>query len=181
MSHTSHDTEEDTPTGRNPLERIAKLGVHVAAIILQVAAVGLVVNALYRYTIGGGFALITEASRFSLLIVVFLGLAGTHIVGGHVRVELFLSAIPARLRALLVNYIVPVVSIFYLSVLGWSGWTATAQMFANGTTTPSRPYILMWPIASVIPLGCGLLILILLLHLVRHVFRLKSDPAATQD
>lgn len=182
MSHNSgHSDDTIEPIGQNPLEKIATGAVHVAALILQIAAVALVVNAAYRYTVGGGFTLISEATRFSLLIVVFLGLAGTHIVGGHVRVDLLLSALPDRAKELIAGYLVPVASIFYLCLLGWSGWVATAQMFAQGTTTPSQPYITLWPIASVIPIGCGLLILILLLHLARRISRAKTRDLTTQD
>lgn len=182
MSHNpGHSDDTVQPIGRNPLEKIATAAVHAAAIILQVAAVALVVNAVYRYTVGGGFALISEATRFSLLIVVFLGLAGTHIVGGHVKVDLLLSALPHRVRNLTDGYLVPVASILYLGLLGWSGWMATSQMFAAGTTTPSQPYITLWPIVAVIPLGCGLLILILLLHLLRRIFRAKTRDLTTQD
>jgi TRAP-type C4-dicarboxylate transport system permease small subunit len=107
------------------------------------------------------------------ILVVFLGLAGTHVVGGHVRVELLLQALPKRLQSLLTDFLVPLVSILFLGLLGWSGWVATAQMFALGTTTPSRPAILLWPIAAVVPAGCVLLILLLVLNLVRR-FRSRN-------
>lgn len=163
---------------RGLLERIATAAVHVAALLLQIAAVALVVNAVYRYTVGGGFAVISEATRFSLLIVVFLGLAGTHIVGGHVKVELLIGALPQRLQSLLAGYLVPVVSIFYLGLLGWAGWIATAQMFKHGTTTPSPPHITLWPIALVIPLGCGLLAVILLRQMLGRLLSARSGAPA---
>lgn len=149
--------------------RIATAGVHIGAILLQITAVLLVVNALYRYTIGGGFPIITEITRFALLYIVFLALAGTHLIGGHVRVELALMNLPARLRSLIEGYLVPLGSIFYLSLLGWAGWVTARNMFFLGTTTPSRPAILLWPVVGVIPLGCGLLIVLLLLQLYRRV------------
>jgi TRAP-type C4-dicarboxylate transport system permease small subunit len=173
MSDDHGHIADERALGRNPIERIAAGAVHVAAILLQLAAVALVVNAVYRYTVGGGFPIIAESSRFALLLVVFLGLAGTHVVGGHVRVELLLQALPKRLQSLLTDFLVPLVSILFLGLLGWSGWVATAQMFALGTTTPSRPAILLWPIAAVVPAGCVLLILLLVLNLVRR-FRSRN-------
>jgi len=163
-----HEADREA-SGRNPIERIAKAAVHVAAILLQLAAVALVVNAVYRYTLGGGFLIIAEGTRFALLLVVFLGLAGTHAVDGHVRVELLLQALPARLRGFLLDFLIPLASIFFLVLLAWSGWVATEQMFAQGTTTPTRPAILLWPIAAVVPAGCALLILLLLLNLFRRI------------
>ncbi len=182
MSHNTGPSDDSTePVGNNPLEKLAKAAVHVAAIILQIAAVALVVNAFYRYTVGGGFSVIDEGTRFSLLIVVFLGLAGTHIVGGHVKVDLLLSALPRRAMSLINGYLVPVASMLFLGMLGWSGWAATVQMYKQGTTTPSQPYITMWPINAVIPFGCGLLILILLLHLLRRISRALSRDVSAQD
>ncbi len=182
MSHNNSHSDDSVETaGNNPLEKIATGAVHVAAIVLQIAAVALVVNAIYRYTVGGGFPTIDEGARFSLLIVVFLGLAGTHIVGGHVKVDLLLSALPKRLTSVINGYLVPITSILFLAMLAWSGWVSTLQMYQHGTTTPSQPYITMWPISSVIPFGCVLLILILLLHLLRRISRDLSRDVNSQD
>lgn len=182
MSHNNgHTNDSVEPVGNNPLEKIASGAVHVAAIVLQIAAVALVVNATYRYTLGGGFPVIDEGARFSLLIVVFLGLAGTHIVGGHVKVDLLLSALPRRAKVIINGYLVPLASMLFLSLLGWSGWVSTLQMYKRGTTTPSQPYITMWPLNAVIPFGCALLFLILLLHLLRRVSRAISRNVSAQD
>lgn len=175
----SDDTVE--PVGNNPLEKLATAVVHVAAVILQVAAVALVVNAIYRYTVGGGFPVIDEGARFSLLIVVFLGLAGTHIVGGHVKVDLLLAVLPKRVTSAINGYLVPLGSMLFLGLLGWSGWKSTLQMYLRGTTTPSQPYITLWPISAVIPFGCGLLILLLLLHLMPRISRDLSRDRRAQD
>ncbi len=182
MSHSTNAPEnpaDAAPSG--PVEKVAGFAVHVAAIVLQVAAVALVINALYRYTLGGGFPVITEVTRFALLIIVFLGLAGTHVVGGHVRVEILLTNLPAWLRRTFEGYLVPVVSIFYLSLLGWAGWLATVQMFNHGTTTPTRPFIVLWPFASVIPIGCALLIIVLIVHLLRRIFGATARGAGRPD
>lgn len=182
MSHNNgHSDEPVEPVGKNPLEKLATASVHVAAIILQIAAVALVVNAIYRYTVGGGFPTIDESARFSLLIVVFLGLAGTHIVGGHVKVDLLLSTLPKRVMSIINGYLVPVGSMLFLGLLGWSGWVSTLQMYRHGTTTPSQPYITLWPISAVIPFGCALLMLILLLHLLRRISRDLSRDVNSQD
>lgn len=169
---TKHDKSQDKKVDpqRSPLERVATGAAHVGAVLLQIAAVALVVNAIYRYTVGGGFLIISEATRFTFLLVVFLGLAGTHLAGGHVRVEILLSALPKRVQTPLLGYIVPVVSIFFLSLLAWSGWVATEQMYAYGTTTPTRPAILLWPIAAVVPAGSALLIVLLIIDFVRQLF-----------
>jgi TRAP-type C4-dicarboxylate transport system permease small subunit len=179
--HKGHSDDSVEPVGNNPLEKIASGAVHVAAIVLQIAAVALVVNAIYRYTVGGGFPVIDEGARFSLMIVVFLGLAGTHIIGGHVKVDLLLSALPKRAKVIINGYLVPLASMFFLALLGWSGWVSTLKMYNLGTTTPSQPYITMWPLSAVIPFGCGLLFLILLLHLLRRISRAFTRDVSTQD
>lgn len=168
--------EHDIESGNVPetkeqgfLASISNAAVHVGAVLLQITAVALVINALYRYTIGGGFMILSEGSRFVLLVVVFLGLAGTHLSGGHVKVEILMSALPHRIRSVLEGYLVPVVSIVFLALIIWSGWVATMQMYAHGTTTPTRPAILLWPLAAVVPLGAGLLVLVLLGQLLRRL------------
>ncbi|MDP2780073.1 TRAP transporter small permease [Devosia sp.] len=175
MTPAKQSDDEAQQAPATGVEKLAVAGVHLAAIILQVAAVALVVNAVYRYTVGGGFGVITEVTRFALLVVVFLGLAGTHLVSGHVQVEIALASLPQRFRDMLEGYVIPVMSGLYLAFLGWAGWVATVQMFQSGTTTPSRPAILMWPFAAVVPLGCGLLIVILLVQVFRRVTRRRAS------
>lgn len=153
------------------LMRWAATGLaHIGAILLQVAAVGIVVNAVYRYSLGGGFPLITETTRFVLLVVVFLGLAGTHLVGGHVQVELLLTKAGPRLREVIDGYLVPVVSLFFLGLVFYAGGESALNMFHYGTTTPSRPAVLLWPFMAVVPLGSALLMLVLVAGLIRRVF-----------
>ena len=163
---TSSDAKHEPARSLRP---IADAAAHVAAFLMQVTAVGVLINAIYRYALGGRFSLVSELANFSLFVVVFLGLAATHLTGGNVRVELLLSLVKDRQRAFIDAFIVPLGSLLFLGLITYAGAEMTWIMFENGTTTPSRPAILMWPIMAVMPVGCSFLILILAIQFVSRL------------
>ncbi len=178
MEHQEKGAERDLGEAARdiprPLRWVSGVFLHIAAILLQLVAVGIVVNAVYRYSLGGGFPLITETTRFVLMVVVFLGLAGTHLAGGHVRVELLVTRLKGRIRGLLEGYLVPLSSLLFLGLIFYAGGQTTQNMFQYGTTTPSRPAVLLWPFMAVVPLGTGLLMVLLLIGLVRRILGRRS-------
>lgn len=186
MERHRHDASGSVEAGEMDdvppvLRGMAHVFVHVGALLLQLAAAGIVINAVYRYTLGGGFPLITETTRFVLMVVVFLGLAGTHLAGGHVQVELLKTRAGPRLSRAMNGFLVPVVSLFFLALIFYAGWTSTMSMFQYGTTAPSRPAVLLWPFMAVVPLGAGLLMLVLVTGLTRRLFgRGAQDPGTSE-
>ena len=62
-----------------------------------------------------------ESSSYLLAVFILLGVAYTYQVGGHVRVTMFVSRLPARI-AIGVSIITTLLSLFIVAVLAWQGW-----------------------------------------------------------
>lgn len=168
----------DQPDVPRVIRRTAVLATHLAAILLQVAALAIVVNAVYRYTIGGGFAIVSELGRFTLMWMVFLALAGTHLAGGHVRVELLVSRLGPRAGAILTNWVVPLASLGFLGLILRASWHATLTMVARGTQLPSNPPLPMWPLMAVVPFGTTLLMVVIVSGLLRRLTASRTGGPA---
>ncbi len=62
-----------------------------------------------------------EISSYMLAIFVLLGVAYTHQVKGHVRVEMFIKWLPRQVRNSL-DVVTTLLSLFIVIILAWQGW-----------------------------------------------------------
>jgi TRAP-type C4-dicarboxylate transport system permease small subunit len=156
---------EDSLWNKNKRYRITyfigRAGVHMAAGLLFFVMLAIVVNSADRYIFGGGIHLIIESAKFVMLFVVFLGLAGTHLVSGHVSVDLLLSHLSDRTNEILRRYFVPAATLIYLCFIFYSGWVVTWRLFADGVVSTGVIPIPLGPMLAVMPFGCLLMIVVL--------------------
>ena len=141
----------------------------MAAGLLFIVMLAIVFNSADRYIFGGGIHLIIESAKFVMLFVVFLGLAGTHLVSGHVSVDLLLSHLSDRTNDRLRRYFVPAVTLIYLCLIFYSGLVVTWRLFADGVVSTGIIPIPLGPMLAVMPFGCLLMILVLVAEC-KHFF-----------
>lgn len=165
----------DASSGNGLIGKLAQFAMHIAAGLLFITMLAIVVNAGIRYTVGGGVHMILELSGFIFMWLIFLGLAGTYLVGGHVTVEALLSQVSPRARSVMEGLIVPVVAGGYTLVIGIAGATVTHQLFAEGTLTDGVIPLLLWPVMIIMPIGCALLLLALLKVIHKGQWRQVED------
>jgi TRAP-type C4-dicarboxylate transport system permease small subunit len=107
--------------------------------------------------------------------LVFMGLAYTERLGGHIRMELIVSFLPKRLLwtfeliSVLVALFVVGVLTYYTGTHAWRSWT-------SGDSTMDAQ-IVLWPSKLIVSLSLGLLFVRLVVELWGYV-RLIIDPEA---
>ncbi|MEX1351488.1 MAG: TRAP transporter small permease [Desulfobacterales bacterium] len=99
-----------------------------------------------------------ELSSYLLAVFILLGVAYTYQVGGHVRVTMFVSRLPARI-AIGVSIITTLLSLFIIAVLAWQGWVLgwEEKTVSEQLRIPELPFRLLVFLAAV-SLGIELLI-----------------------
>ena len=140
---------------------VCRAGVHVAAGLLVLTMLAIVVNSFDRYVFGGGIHLIIELAQFVMLFVVFLGLAGTHLVAGHVSVDLLLTHLNDRTNDILRRYFVPVATLIYICLIFYSGLSTTYHLLKDGVLSTGTIPIPLGPMLAIMPIGCLLMIAVL--------------------
>lgn len=138
---------------------VAMIGMHLAAALLMFTMVAMSVNAVLRYGFDTNLHIITELSGFAFLFMIFLGAAGTFLVGGHISVELVVGQLPGRLRLIVRDILMGLVGIGYVGLLIWAGSEATWQFFKTGAASSGTTPIPYWIVLAIMPLGAGLLLL----------------------
>lgn len=114
-----------------------------------------------------------ETGQFLLMGYFMLGGAYAMQMGSSVRMDVFYSAWPARVRAA-VDVITILAVLVYLGVLMWGGIESLqyAIEFNERRSGVWRPY--MWPVKAVMLAGIVLMILQCLCFLIRDLYRLRG-------
>lgn len=149
----------------NILRRICTFGIHAAAIVVVLTMLAIVVNAVFRYFLGGTIYLVIELSGFIFLWIIFLAVAGTYLASGHVTVELVSDLMPPRLRHFVTNVVMTVFAIVYAAMIGWAGIVVTRDLIADHETSTGLTQFLLWPVFIIMPMGCFFLLLALIYRL----------------
>lgn len=110
-----------------------------------------------RFVVGHSVAWASEVPEHVYLIIVFLGMAYTTRVAGHVSMDVVVERISRRARALLgiiTSFIAGGVSGF----LTWQLAVTTKQAFVERWTTAALIGVIEWPFYLIATLGCFLMV-----------------------
>jgi TRAP-type mannitol/chloroaromatic compound transport system permease small subunit len=113
----------------------------------------------YSYEIGMSF----------LLACVVLAIAGLQRLGKHLRVDFITNRFSEGVQATLLDIFVPILALFYVSILTWQSWNVAWYSFQIHELSQSAWQEPLFPVKFVVPVGAGLLWLILLAQLIRGV------------
>ena len=115
-------------------------------------------DVLARYGLGAPIKGAYEINEIMFLSAVFLGLAYTQLYKGHVRVELFVSRLPAKAAIILETILICIALIIY-GLIGWEGLMALIDSIKAGEYRWGLIPIPLWPARLMVPLGTGILCL----------------------
>jgi len=97
-----------------------------------------------------------EVSEYMLAACVFLAAARTHLVDGHVRVDIVLSRLGRRTQSIL-NICTSILAFVYVAILTWESWDVAWRTFQGGWVSATPIMLPLFPAKVLIPVG-GLLL-----------------------
>jgi TRAP-type C4-dicarboxylate transport system permease small subunit len=100
-------------------------------------------------------------SAYYMVAVVFLPLAMIERFNGHIVVELVTQHMPRRIQEVLIG-IVALLSALYFAAFTWRTWGDALNKFAVGESALGTVQVTVWPTRFYLPIGCGLITLVLL-------------------
>ena len=96
--------------------------------------------------------------------------------GEHIRADIFTPLMPKWLVTALNRIVGPVLALIYCSILTWKGWTAAIYSLSIGERSMSVWQEPLGPIKLMIPIGYGLLSLVII-HVICHGIASYSSTA----
>jgi TRAP-type C4-dicarboxylate transport system permease small subunit len=149
-------------------------GIAVAIMMVQVS-----IDAVMRYVFNAPLpGTISFVSHYYMLIVVFLPLAAPEWKSGHISVDIVTNQFPDWLNRHIARWTHLYGAAIYAAITYASWGEAVAKFNTSARVIDSNLSILIWPGYFMLPIGCGLMTLVLLFRF----FESWSSPRpATAD
>lgn len=155
------------------IDRVIEHVSHMALLISGVLI--LIMSWLSTYGVGRRYLLHNpepysyELSTIFLVACVILAVAGIQRYGRMLRVDFVTNRFSKNVQDILSDILVPVLALFYVVLITWQGWNAAWYSLKINEISQSAWREPWWPTKMVVPVGSGLLCLVLLAQLVHGV------------
>lgn len=160
----------------------------VSAVLMALAAIALILMMVQVTLDVAGKYLLTSpvpvtlelVSNYYMVLVVFLPLAAVELKDGHIHVELIHARLPRVGRRILDLVAHALAFVFYSLVMVY-GWESAMKKFAVGEFLMGQYSLIIWPSRFVVPVGCALIAILLVLKFVRDAIRLANPDKDHDD
>jgi len=149
------------------LDRVSKFFAVLSGILVLLMAFTASYGVIRRYLFRSPEPYSYELSTMFLLWTFVLALAYLEKLDGHLRVDFFVVLFPRKLRLFLLNVVGPLLGLVFCSVLTWEGWTVAMYSLEIGERSMSVWAVPLFPVKVLIPVGYGLLCVVLVLKILR--------------
>lgn len=149
------------------LERLSKFFAVLSGILVLLMAFTASYGVIRRYLFKSPEPYSYELSTMFLLWTFVLALAYLEKLDGHLRVDFFVVLLPKKLRLFLLNVVGPLFGLAFCSVLTWEGWKVAMYSLEINEKSMSVWAVPLFPVKIVIPVGYGLLCIVLVLKIIR--------------
>lgn len=137
---------------------LSRIGGLLAVLLLAAAVIIVCQMVVMRYILNASTVWQTEFVIYALVAATFLGSAHVLVEKGHVGVDLLPVTLGGRWQVAL-EILAALLSIAFLAILGWSGWSYFHEAWEGNWTTDTVWALPLWIPLLPFPLGVALLIL----------------------
>jgi TRAP-type C4-dicarboxylate transport system permease small subunit len=122
-----------------------------------------------------------EIDSILMLACVVFAIAYTQKLGRHLRIDLLDRSLPETYRLVLLNVIGPTIGLIFCAVLTWKTWETAWSALQTGEVTRGTWVIPTFPIRIIVPIGTGLLCLVLLNQILRYIASPKGTNQTNKE
>ena len=143
---------------------ISRFMSHIASIILFLMMVLTILDVVLRKLWSKSILGTVEMTEFLLVFVIFLTLAITEIMNGHVKVDLVMSGFSERVQGV-VDMITQLICFILTVLITWSALVYSEKLRVSAEVTQDL-WIPVFPVIYVVAFGCAILCLTLLIKFI---------------
>ena len=163
------------------IERISYYAVYISGLLAVIMAFMATYGVVRRYVLDNPEPYSYELSPMLLVVGIVLAIPYIQRVGRHLRVDILAGRFPEGVQTVLLNILVPLLAIFYLGLMTWHSWADAMHSLEIGEKTYTAWAPPMFPIKIWVPIGVGLLCLVLFAQLCRGIYLLKERIVKTRQ
>jgi TRAP-type C4-dicarboxylate transport system permease small subunit len=158
--------------GDSLLDRITHLSWLFTGALIVLMAFVTGYGVVMRYIFKNPDPYAYEISYICMLACVVFSIAHTQRLGRHLRIDILDRFFSEKVRGIIVNVASPIVGLIFCVPLVWKTWDQAWFALQSGQTTATTG-IPTFPMMVAIPIGVGLLCLVLIVQMVRYFVSLK--------
>jgi TRAP-type mannitol/chloroaromatic compound transport system permease small subunit len=163
------------------IARVSYASVYISGVMAVLMAFLAAYGVIRRYALDDPEPYSYEISTIFLLAGVVLAIPYIQKVGRHLRVDILSNRFPQGVQTILLNIFVPILAIFYISPMTWQSWENACYSLRIGETTYSAWAPPLFPIKIWVPIGVGLLCIVLFAQLIHGLYLLKGSITKTRQ
>jgi TRAP-type mannitol/chloroaromatic compound transport system permease small subunit len=154
--------------------RISYIGVYISGLMAVIMCFLAFYGVFRRYVLNRPEPYSYELSTIFLMVGIVLALPYIQRAGRHLRVDILPNRFPETVQVVLLNLLGPILALFYLVPMTWKSWENawySLQVGERSFSAWAPPY---FPIKVWIPVGVGMLCLVLFSQLIRGIYSLTN-------
>ena len=156
------------------LDRVTRLCWQFGGALIVLMAFVTGYGVFTRYILRNPDPYTYEINCILMLACVVFTIAHTQRLGRHLRIDLMDCYFPEAVRGILLNIVTPIVGLIFCGVLTWKTWEDAWLALQNWQVTRGTLIIPTFPIKMTVPIGAGLLCLILIAQILRYLASLRG-------
>ena len=162
------------------LRKTELLLTYLSAVIILLLMVYVLLEVLMRYAFNSPLPGHLEGAELLLPMIVFFAISYTQARNGHVGMSLVVEVLPIRFQRF-INIFTLGLSILTCAVLAYFGAKQAYFAYEINDVTMTPPYWPIWPSASIVPIGYGLLALRMSLQILQHIAPKRFPEPPPED
>jgi TRAP-type C4-dicarboxylate transport system permease small subunit len=161
------------------LDRITRLSWLFTGALIVLMAFVTVYGVVMRYIFKNPDPYAYEISYICMLACVVFSIAHTQRLGRHLRIDILDRYLSETVRGIILNIVGPIVGLIFCIPLAWKTWEQAWFALQSGQTTGTTG-IPTFPMMVAIPVGVGLLCLVLIAQILRYLASLRTKDVTVK-
>jgi TRAP-type C4-dicarboxylate transport system permease small subunit len=135
-------------------------------------ALAVTYGVLARYAFHSPSIYAMDLTKILMIPALVLSVSYVQRYNRHLQVDFISTRLPEKFRLIVLDLVVPLLALFVGFILVWKGWSSMAYSFSMHETSFSTWAEPLWPVKLTIPIGYGLLCVVIIGQLVQVVAKL---------
>jgi TRAP-type C4-dicarboxylate transport system permease small subunit len=161
------------------LRRVERGACYVAASLVFIMIFPTTLDIFLRYIMEEPLPAIFQLTEFMMVGVVYLGISYVQSMKEHIKIEMATSWLPQWGQDLL-DIFGYLVGLLLFAIMMWQSGRLAWEAWVTQDYTMGIIHFPLWPAKSIIPIGCGLLCIRLLLDIFLDIQKLRR-PGTPAD
>jgi C4-dicarboxylate transporter, DctQ subunit len=154
------------------IDTLSRAALLIGGLLLMAMAVAVTYGVLARYVFNRPSPYAMDLTKILMIPALVLSVSYVQRYRRHLQVDFIATHLPEKVRLIVLDILVPLMALFVGFILVWKGWESMAYSYSIHETSFSTWAEPLWPVKLSIPIGYGLLCIVIVGQLIQAVAQL---------